>query len=192
MKINTEQLKKSFIPIFLIAFFTLGVISCSKKSTQVISGDKVGYVDLGALFEAYAKVGKYDKEIEKLGKGKQDERSGLADEIRKTQDSLELLSEAAKEEKKKELEKQFQKLEEFDNKAREELTARRNDLLKEVFNDIEKVVQDYADANKYDMIFTSRSLIFKKDQYDVTKPVLRELNRRYEHQAGTTTASGTA
>ena len=174
---------KRFIPIFFITVLAVSTISCGKKSTQTAVGDKVGYVDLGALFEAYTKVERYDKEMEKLSKGKQDERSGLAEEIRKTQDSLELLSEVAKEEKKKELEKQFQKIEEFDNKAREELTARRIDLLKEVFDDIAKVVQNYADANKYDMIFTSRSLIFKKDQYDLTKPVLRELNRRYEHQA---------
>ena len=173
---------KHFLRYALIVFLGVGFCSCGKKPSQMAASDKVGYVDLGAIFEEYKKVDNYDKEMEKISKTKQDERSGLTEDIRKAQDAMELLSEVGKQEKKKEMEKQFGKLEEFDNKARGELTKKRNELLKEVFDDIEKVVQDYADNNKYDMIFTSRSLIFKKDQYDVTKPVLRELNRRYEHQ----------
>ncbi|MBI4430448.1 MAG: OmpH family outer membrane protein [Candidatus Omnitrophica bacterium] len=182
LEIGGKSIFRIVVWLFLMSTFFAAASSCGRKPRQAVTGDKVGFVDLAAIFEEYSKVEKYDKQIEELSKVKKDERTGITEEIRKTQDSLALLSESAKQDKEKELEKQFGKLEEFDNAAREELTKRRNELLKEVFDDIEKVVQDYADENKYDMIFTSRSLIFRKEQYDVTPPVLRELNRRHEHQ----------
>lgn len=172
----------------LVCFFALGafVSSCGRKSSDHEGLEKrVGYVDLPKVFESYEKIESFDKDLETLGKAKEDERNALVDDIRKLKDELSLLSEEGKVNRKKDYEEKMGKLEEFDTATHRELSTKRNELLKEVFDDIEKVVNDFADENGYDLVFSSRSLIFQRDQFDITSPVVRELNRRYERKAGT-------
>ena len=60
----------------LIVFLGIGFSSCGRKTSQMASSDKVGYVDLGAIFEEYKKVESYDKEMEKVSKTKPGDAAG--------------------------------------------------------------------------------------------------------------------
>ena len=116
--------------------------------------------------------------LEEKGKGKENERAKMVDEVKKLKDEQALLSEKAKAEKQGAIDTKIKALQEYDTKTRNELMKDRNDMLGGIMKDIEKVVTDYAKASGYDIVLNSRMLLYGAEQYDLTSEILTRLNKQ--------------
>lgn len=138
---------------------------------------KIGYVDIGKVFDMYKKTKEAEKSLSDKAKVKEDERKVMLDELRKLKDEQTLLSEKAKAEKQVVLEEKARKLQEFDRKAQDDLMKERNDLLGGILKDIEGVISNYAKEQGFDMIMNSRTLLYGKEDMDMTEEILKRVNK---------------
>ena len=67
----------------------------------------------------------------------------------------------------------------FDQAKRTDLTKQRDEKIREILLEIEKVVSDYAKQEKYDLILNDRVLIYGDDGLDISTKILELLNAEY-------------
>ena len=139
---------------------------------------KIAYVDLDKVFEEYNKTKDEYKALDGKLKQKESERKKIVDEIRKMKDELDILSDKGKEEKQAAIDEKMSTLNEFDRKAKDEFKKERISAIKTISNEIDIVIQDYGKTQGYDCIFSSRALVFGKDEYDITDAVIKLLNTK--------------
>ena len=65
---------------------------------------------------------------------------------------------------------------EFDRLKKTDLTKERNEKIREILLEIEKIVSDFAEKNGYSVILNDRVLIYGAPGYDVTEEILKVLN----------------
>lgn len=138
------------------------------------------YVDVAKLFDEYQKTKDNDSVLKNMGEEKEKERETIVKEIRALKDELVLLADQAKKEKQDLLDQKIAKLQDFDRDAKRELSENRSKLVKEIFQDIDDVVQKYGEKKGYDMILNERALLYRNEKLDVTADILTELNKGYK------------
>ncbi len=138
---------------------------------------KIGYVDIGKVFDSYNKTKESEKALGEKAKAKEAESKAMLDELRKLKDEQALLSEKAKAEKQAILEEKARKLDEFNRKTQDELMKERNDMLAGILKDIEGVISVYSKEQGYDIVLNSRTLLYGKPEYDVTEEILKRVNK---------------
>lgn len=157
------------VPVFLLVMTAAG--------SYAAETGKMGYVDLSRLFDEYHKTKEYDKaleakhnELEKVGKEK-------IEKIKESEGKLALL----KEDQKKALEDEIQTMrdeaQEFIRQEQSNLTKERNEKIREILLEIEKIVSDFAEKEKYDVILNDRVLIYGNPAQDLTEEILAILNK---------------
>ena len=159
--------------------FIFSMLAMFNSRLSFAAQEKIATVDIGKIFDEYEKTKKYDQQFQTEGKSKQEERDAIVHEVRRLRDEMALLGEDAKREKQDTIETKLKELDTFDGDARKVLGEKRNDAVREVFQDIENVMAQYGERKGYDLIFNDRALLYKNKQYDVTPDVLKELNDRY-------------
>ncbi len=142
--------------------------------------DKVGYVDVAKIFDGYQKTKDNDAKLQAAGKKKEEERDAIVHEVRRLKDEQALLAEDAREKKQDAIDGKVKELQEFDAQARRELGEERNKKVREIFKDIDDIVQRYGERKGFDLIFNDRVLLYRNSNYDVTHDVLEELNHSYQ------------
>jgi len=137
---------------------------------------KIGYVDLSLLFDEYHKTKEYDKvlearhsELEKLGKEK-------IDKIKESENKLALLQEDQKKVLEGEIEGMRTDAQQFVQQEQSNLTKERNEKIREILLEIEKVVSDYAEKQNFDIILNDRVLIYGAEAKNLTEDILTILN----------------
>ncbi|MBL7081502.1 MAG: OmpH family outer membrane protein [Candidatus Omnitrophica bacterium] len=153
------------------------VLTLVLGTTFAYAETKVAYLDLGKIFDAYKKTKEYDQVLAEKEKSYGEEREKKITKVRGLQESLEVLSDAEKEEKKPELESEIKELQEFDRNQQEVLGKERNERVKEIFDDIKKNIAEYAQNNDYEIVFDSRALVYENKDLDITSEVLKILNQ---------------
>lgn len=165
-----------------ICFVTL-VASASVS----FAAEKVGFVNMGKLFDNYEKTIQEDKALAEKGAQKTTEREVMVQEVRRLKDELAILSNENKEEKQVAIDERLRELQDFDRTARLELEKERKRVFREVLNDIEAVINEYGGKNSFQFIFHDSALLYKTDKLDVTEDILAELNNRFRKEKQTTT-----
>lgn len=165
-------MRKIFAILFMGLFLFVGTICVYAKD------EKVAYVDLDRVFEEYNKTKEQYKILDDKLKQKEGERKKMVDEIRRLKDELELLSDKGKEEKQALIDDKINALSEFDRKAKDEFKKERINAIREISNEIDKVIQQHGKEQGYDFIFSSRALVFGKDEYDATEDIIKILNTK--------------
>lgn len=143
---------------------------------------KIGYVDLSRLFDEYYKTKDYDKVLEGRHKGYEKESKDKIEKIRDSQSKLALLSDDKKGALEQEIETMKAELMEFDRQQKTDLTKDRNEKIREILLEIEKIVSDFAVKEGYSVILNDRVLIYGDPAYDVTETVLKSLNAASQPQ----------
>jgi outer membrane protein len=138
------------------------------------------YVDVAKLFDEYQKTKDNDTVLKSMGEEKEKQREAIVKEIRSLKDELVLLTDEAKKEKQDLLDQKIIKLQDFDRDAKRELSENRSKLVKEIFQDIDDVVQVYGEKKGHDMILNERALLYRNEKFDVTADILAELNKGYK------------
>lgn len=139
---------------------------------------KMGFVDLSRLFDEYHKTKEYDTYLESIHTDFEDTRNEKISEIRESQARLGLLTEDKKSELESDIEKKKADLLEFDRQKKTDLTKKRNEKIQEILLEIEQVVSDYAEKEKYSVILNDRVLIYGSPVLDITEQVLTILNEK--------------
>lgn len=139
---------------------------------------KIGYVDLSRLFDEYYKTKDYDKILEAEHKQYEQESKAKIEKIREQQGKLELLKESQKKAVEQEIETMKNDLLEYDRQKKTTLTKERNEKIREILLEIEKIVSGYAEQNGYSMILNDRVLIYGEPTRDLTESVLKNLNAK--------------
>lgn len=166
------KMKKFFIILFAGLFLFAGVVGAYAKEL------KVAYVDIDRIFEEYNKTKEEYKSLDDKLKAKEAERKKMVDEVRRMKDELELLSDKGKEEKQAAIDEKINALSEFDRKAKNEFQKERMGAIKNISGEIETVIQEYGKSNGYDFLFSSRAMVYGKDEYDITAEVVKVLNTK--------------
>jgi Skp family chaperone for outer membrane proteins len=151
-------------------------------SFNVFAAGKMGYVDLSSTFDKYEKTKVYDDALASVQSGKEKELEQISNEIKALEDKMSLLSEKEKAAKQLELEGKKKTLTDLSQKVALDLRKERDEKLKEILQDIEKVVQSYAQKNGYDFIFNDRVLLYGAANADVTQDIVDLLNGGYKNK----------
>lgn len=168
--------------VFVVVLILLFSAGFSKFSMAALGKERYATVDIGKVFDEYEKTKKYDQEFQTEGRLKQEERDAIVHEIRRMRDEVALLAESARRDKQAAIDAKMKELDNFDNEVRKTLGEKRNQAVKEVFQDIENVMTQYGERRGFELIFNDRMLLYKNKQLDVTADILKELNERYRKQ----------
>ena len=139
---------------------------------------KVGYVNVGKVFDGYVKTQRLDASLETKGKQKEAELKGRMDELKKLRQSLELLNDEAQEARAREIEEKTEELSQFRTHTARDLRRERDAIAKGLLDEIRKGLDEFAKANGFTLILDAQSLLYGQDAYDVTDEVLALLNGR--------------
>ena len=128
---------------------------------------KIAYVDVAEVFDNFQKTKDQDLVLKAAGEAKEKERLDMTGAIRKMEDEIALLSADARAAKQEQLIEKKRQLEDFDRTIRQQLAEQRDKVVREIFQDIDSVVQDYSGKAGYDMVLNKRVLLFQKKQFDI-------------------------
>jgi len=139
---------------------------------------KMGYVDLSRLFDEYHKTKEYDTvleakhgELEKVGKEK-------VEKIKESESKLALLKEDQRKALEEEIDAMKGEAQEFVRQEQTNLTKERNEKIREILLEIEKIVSDFAVKEGYDIILNDRVLIYGDPTQELTEQILTILNSK--------------
>jgi Skp family chaperone for outer membrane proteins len=141
---------------------------------------KVAYVDVGEVFDNYQKTKDQDLVLKTAGEAKEKERNEMAAKVRSMEDELALLAADARAAKQEQLIEKKRQLEDFDRNVRQQLAEQRDKVVREIFQEIDAIVQVMSAKNGYDMIFNKRVLLAQKKSFDITAQVSAELAKKYK------------
>ena len=117
---------------------------------------KIGFVKLERLFKEAAPAVKAQKKIEKEFAGRDQELQKLAKQARELQSSLEkdgvTMAESERRDKEQDLARMNRDLQRMQRELREDLNLRKNEELAAVLERANKVIQQIAESEKFDLI----------------------------------------
>ena len=130
------------LKMFMMAAVAVAIVIAGTTSAQA---GKIGYVDLSRLFDEYHKTKEYDKVLE--AKHSELEKIGLekVEKIKESESKLALLKEDQKKTLEAEIETMKTEAQGFVSQEQSNLTKDRNEKIREILLEIEKVVSDYAE-----------------------------------------------
>ena len=178
--VRIGHLPLSVCCLFLSASCLLPPAFCSVVQAAEL---KIGYVNLLKIFDGYQHKQESEQVLEQKGKQKQAELEGRFNELKKMRQSLELLNDQAKDAKAREIEEKADEFKRLKERTERDLVRERNELAKQVLEEIDGAVADYAKANGYSLMLDQRSLLYGEELYDVTDDILKALNARYTNKA---------
>jgi outer membrane protein len=166
-------ISKIAVILFLVSV-SLGVINLA-----LAAGEKIAYMDLAKIFDEYNKTKDLDKQLESKGDAKQGERDKLVAEIKKLKDELELMADKGKEAKKVSIDDKIKKLQDFDRESRDTLRKERDDMARQILNEIKGVIDEVGKKEGYLLILDSRAILYGKEGDDLTSSILKTINDKY-------------
>ena len=158
----------------------LSVVSCPVAQAE---GLKVGYLNVGRVFDEYQRTKDSEQILEQKGKQKQAELEGRFTELKKLRQNLELLADQPREAKSKDLEEKSDEFQRLKTDGERTLVRERNDRAKQILDEIGKTVAEYAKTNGFSFVLDQRSILYGQDPYDLTDEMLKILNDRYAAKA---------
>ena len=161
-------------------FGILGVLMfAASAQAQTLEGKKMGYLDLSRVFDEYAKTKEYDAALEAKHKDFEKERNAKIDKLKEAQGKLPALKDDEKSKLQGEIDGMINDLKEFDRQKGTDFTKERDERIREILLEIEKIVSDYAKKENYAFVLNDRVLVYGNETYDITAPIIKLLNENY-------------
>ncbi|PIQ98053.1 MAG: hypothetical protein COV67_01040 [Nitrospinae bacterium CG11_big_fil_rev_8_21_14_0_20_56_8] len=159
--------------------FMMAVVALSLLTGPVFAAEKVAYLDLSRIFNDYGKTKDNDATLETAYNKYAADRDAKVEKIKEAQGKLALLKAEEKDKLQKDIEQMTADLNQFDQSERTELTRQRDEKIREILLEIEKIVSDYAKKEQISVVFNDRVLIYGSETLDITEPILKVLNDNY-------------
>ena len=161
--------------------FGLAVMFGCMAAVCSLAGDlKIAYVDLSKVFDGYQKTKEFDAVLQSEGEVFQRERDAMIQKIQDAQSKFNLMNDTQKAAMEKDIEKQKNDVVAYDKEKRTELAKKRDDKVREILAEIQKIVSDLAKREGYTYVLNDRVLIYGDPQSNVTDVVLKTLNDSYK------------
>lgn len=138
---------------------------------------KLGYVSMRKVFYEYTKTKDFNTQLEKEDEGTKKEIEKMTETLRKLRDEMDLLSAEAREKKEPEVRQKIKELDDFRREKVETFIKKKDEMFKEIRNDIMDVVTAYAKKNGYDIVFDEAAFVYSAESYDITDTIVKELNK---------------
>lgn len=140
---------------------------------------KIGYVDVMKVFDEYKKTKEYDKTLEVQKTAEEKKLEAKKNEIEAAQKKLDVLKDKDAEKAKENLGKMISEYRTLEKDVYMSLKQQRDDKMKEIIEDIDKVIKEYAKKNGYDLILNENTILFGAETMTLTETVLKEVNANY-------------
>lgn len=176
-----------------LAFLSLSIllVSCNKEASKENSL-KTAYINTTKLIEGYKK---FTDEDEKF-KVKSDEMSrpleskfkAFQNEANGFEANARAKGMAWAQQKGAELQRREQELSYEQNALLQQLQAEGNALRDSIISEVKEYVKVYGKKNGYDYLYgtgDAATIMYAKDQYDITADLVKELNANYAKANGT-------
>src|SRR5690554_5666917 len=186
--------------IMMLAVVSLSVMACNKETatpattetaTQKSGDFKTAYIDTERLMKEYQEFKDFESKFKSMSERMQSE---LDRDMKKFQnDVLDLQKNAQSkgmewaQNRQAELERRQQTLaqkeQNFMRKFQEESAVERDSMISEM----KDFIKDYGKKNGYDYIYgtgDAASVLYAKEEYDLTEEILNLLNKQYEEKTG--------
>lgn len=157
----------------------LAVVFVGNAHAQQGAVKKIGIMDLSKVFDSYERTKEYDSVLEGKTKEYEKARNEKIDKIKELQNKLALLKDNEKEKVNKDLDEMKNDLMAFDQAQQTDLRKQRDEKIREILLEIEKVTSDFAKKEKFDIILNDRVLVYGTEGLDVSSQVLEILNSGY-------------
>ena len=146
---------------------------------QTAAGIKIAYVDLSRVFDEYSKTKDYDAALEKKQTEYEQEHRDRLQKIKDAEGKLAILKEEERNKLQAQIDKDKVDLLAFDRQKQTDLKKERDEKIREILSEIEKVVKDFSEKDGYSLILNDRVLIYGHDSLNVTSPIIKLLNDKY-------------
>lgn len=179
--------------------FVLGLagllFSCNNSNNASTATEfKTAYVDSSKLMTEYQEVkdieSKYKVKSEEKGKQLEGEIAQFQKEVQNFQASAAEKGQAWAQQKGAELQRKEQQLQMKQQSLFQELQAESAGEMDSLVKKVKTYISDYAKKKNLDYVFNTEeasTVIFAKDQYNITEEIIKELNAKYSGKAAATT-----
>lgn len=163
----------------MIAIMTLVAVGCYWQGVFA-KEIKIGYVNFMQVYNEYQKTKDYDAKLE--GKKAEVEKNLNAkkEKIEEMRNKLNILNEKEQAKEKEKVEKEIQDFRDLERKAFIDIKKERDEKMKEIFEDVSAVVEDYAKKKGYDLILDQPAILYGDKVMDVTTDILKAVNAKYK------------
>jgi outer membrane protein len=161
----------------LLAVAALGVAAQPAPMTTTM---KIGYVNTERILRDAAPAVRAQRKIEAEFQKRDQELAKFADQLKKMQDDVEKNSVTMSETQRRNREREFGEMNrEFQRKQREfreDLNQRRNEELAQVVEQANRVINQIAEQEKYDLIL--QDAVYRSPRIDITDKVIKALESK--------------
>jgi outer membrane protein len=141
---------------------------------------KIGYVDIFKVFNDYKKTIDYDKTLEGKKEDAEKKLDAKKETIKKIKDKLSLLKEGEKAKEEAKMRKEAEEYQELQRKIFIDIKKERDEKMQEIIEDINKIVEEYAKKNKFDMVINQNAILYGDRVMDITDEILKISNQQYK------------
>jgi len=140
---------------------------------------KIGYVDIFEVFNDYKKTKEYDKTLEGKKEKAEKQLNAKKGTIEKMQKKLSILKEEEKAKEQEKIAKEVKQFQELERKSFIDIKKARDDKMKEIVEDINKVIEDYAKKNGFSLVVNENAVLYGEKVMDITADILKIANKTY-------------
>lgn len=161
-------------------------ILLSAASAVVGAGKpKIAYVNVDRVLEQYEKTKSASDKMELERKQRLEQRREMVEEINRLKDAADLLSEEARKEKQKVVDRKVKQLYQYEEETRKKSQREGRTFLQEVQDEIQEALELKGERDGYDYIFiyTADELGYRSKTYDITGEVVDMLNKKFSAES---------
>jgi len=163
---------------FIRAFGATAIALAATLASAQSADYKVGFVNTERLFREAAPAKRAQQKLEREFAGRDSDIQKLNKQVRDLQASLEkdgvTMAESDRRNKERDLANMSRDLQRLQREFREDLNLRRNEELAAVQERANKVIQQIAEAEKYDLILQD-PVVYASGRIDITDKVIKAL-----------------
>ena len=167
-----KSAKKAFMIILAVCIMLSFSISPAYAAEL-----KIGYIDIRRAFYEYEKTKTMEAEIAAFTEDHKAKRDQMITGITKLRDEAELLAGGAKAKKQREVDLKLAELEKYDKTVKQDVLNKKNDMFRQVIEDVQVVADDIGKTGAYDYVIDSRNVMYALEKYDLTDEVVKRLNK---------------
>lgn len=161
--------------------FAFGLMLCAGYSKAQI---KIGYTNPDLILSALPEAKTIEAELKTYGTQLENElqnkRKELQTKFENYQKNINDMTPAIRESREKELQTLNQALQEFQERAQNDIQMKQAQLLQPVYEKIQKAIDELAKAENYDYIIVADAgqmpiILYAKEEYDITNKIIVKL-----------------
>jgi outer membrane protein len=157
--------------------YMLAGIALVSFSVGVLADSKIGFVNSQKILNDAPQAAKAKKKIEKDFEKRDQDLQRIAKQLQGMQENLDKNSVTMAESERRTKEREFGELNrDFQRKQREfreDLSQRQNEEMASIFERVNKIIKQIAEAEKYDVIF--QEAVYANPRIDITEKVIKAL-----------------